>query len=87
MTKPNLSWQEKGALIALLLLIITNPLTGQYVASGVLYVFDWLIGQGAYINLVATAYLVAYMLYRHLKATKLNVPKKHHTTKQQKYLD
>lgn len=80
---------QRVAVIATLLLLITNPVSGQYILKGLNYLFDWIFQYGAYISLVAAVYLVLFFSIREYQKTRLNIPSKKDAKGKasQKYLD
>lgn len=72
-------WQ-KLAMVCLPLAIMLNPLTVQIYLE---YVIWFLNG----VSILATGYLLGFMLYKVLKPEKVNIPPKGKKTKAQKYID
>lgn len=55
--------KERVALLMFLAVIITNPLTSQFVVQGILLVFDELVKYGNYVILVAASYGMALVFW------------------------
>jgi hypothetical protein len=77
---------ERIALVVILAMIATNPLTGQYVMVGIELAFQQMFIYGAYVSLAGLAYLMGLMAYHYVKSTKVNIPAKTANTKAQAYL-
>lgn len=80
---------QRTAIIAALLLLLTNPVSGQYALKGLNYLFDWIFTYGSYISLVAVVYLAIFLSVREWKNSRVNIPSKAESKQkpQQKYLD
>ena len=82
-----LKWHEKVAGVALLVMLVTNPLIGQYVVMGVDKAFEWLFQNSGYISAVTSGYLIVYGVVRYKLATKVVVKPKNKTKKTPAYLE
>lgn len=60
-----------GFLVAML---VTNPLTGGYIALGIETGFYWLLVHGAWVSLLAGLYLVGLGAFYYAKSEKLRLP-------------
>lgn len=78
--------KEKIALALLVAMLVTNPLTGQYVLDGIEYAFTQLFIYGAYVSIVATVYLLGLGVFYYAKLNKVNIPAKG-KNKTQQYIE
>ena len=67
---------DKVAMIAVLVAIVTNPLTGQYILQGLEWVFTQIFAYGSPINLAASVVIAVYVASKVFKGYKTNVPPK-----------
>lgn len=68
--------KERLALVLLVAMLLTNPLTGQYVLQGLDWAFQQMFLYGAWVTLVATIYLIGLMAYYYRRSQKINIPAK-----------
>lgn len=84
MTK--LKLQDKVASGLLIAMLVTNPLTGQFVMQAVVWAFDTMLLYGAYISIVTTVYIMGLGMFYYAKSEQTNVPSKKSKAKPQAYL-
>lgn len=72
----NIKLRDKIALVLLVAMLVTNPLTGQFIQQGVVWSFDQLFLQGAWISLIAAVYLIALMAFYGHQSGKPKLPSK-----------
>ena len=78
---------NKGAVIAVIVLIITNPLSGQYIWIGLEAMFTWIFQQSGYFSAVGTLYMMGFISHNMYKnRERVKVPSKSKKTEAQKYL-
>lgn len=79
---------DKVFALSILVLLLTNPLTGGYVAMFMEYVFETIAIKGTYANAVATASLIVILVVKYRQANRVTVPPKTaKTQKAGKYID
>ena len=87
MHKPNkLPIKEKAAVGVLLAMLLTNPLTGQYVLGALDWVFQQMFFYGAYVGIVGTLYLIGLGGFYYVKLNRVEIPVKS-KKKTEKYID
>lgn len=79
--------KERIAVILILAMLVTNPLTGQYINLAIDWVFQQLFIYGSWIGIAGSVYIAGLLFYNNYKAARLNVPAKTHKTKAQAYLE
>lgn len=84
MKKPTIL--ERTALVVIVAMLVTNPLTGQYVMNAVDWGFAQLFIYGSYVSLIGTVFLMGLGIYYYIKSSKIKIPKKNANTEKQKYL-
>lgn len=72
----NIKLKERVALIMVVAMLITNPLTGQYVDQAIEAGFTFLFRNSSYVAIVGTVYLLGLGVYYYIKINKLNIPAK-----------
>lgn len=80
--------KEKTGLVLIVATILTNPLTGQYVLTGLDMLFQLFFVYGSWVSLAASVYIVGLILwYMYQSREVVNIPsKKHKTQKTGKYI-
>jgi len=78
---------NKGAVIAVVVLIVTNPLSGQYIWIGLEAMFTWIFQQSGYFSALGTLYMMGFIAHNMYKnREQVKVPGKSKKTEAQKYL-
>lgn len=68
---------DKVGLGAVVVALITNPLTGQYILTGLDIIFEWIFKHGTYINLAASIVVLVYIIYKMYQSREvINIPEK-----------
>lgn len=80
------SLKNKLVVLAVFLLVVTNPLVAVHVEDGVNWVFYQIILYSGLVELLSLAFLVTLYVISYRRTNKVNVPKKTAKTKAQKYL-
>lgn len=70
----NIKLKEKLALGLLVAMLLTNPLTGQYVLEGLDRAFSLAFQYGAYVSVVGTVYLMVLLGYYYWRSERVKVP-------------
>lgn len=78
--------KEKIGLGLVLAMVVTNPLTGQYVNQIIDWGFQQLFLHGAWVSLVGGSYLMALLVFQIIKSYRINIPAKSAKTEKQRYL-
>jgi len=74
--------KERIGLALIVIALLTNPLSGQYVMLGVDKLFQYaFIYVGAIATIVAGAYVVLLMLWYNFQASRIKIPHKGKATK------
>lgn len=79
--------KERIGVLLLLAVIVTNPLTSQYVLRGILKVFDQLMLYGAWVTMVACSYAIALFAWHWFQSEQTKIPAKSKAKKSQDYLE
>lgn len=79
--------KERVAALMLLAVILTNPLTSQYVLRAVLWVFDELVLYGAWVTMVACSYFMALMAWHWFQSDKTKIPPKTKKSRPTAYIE
>lgn len=79
--------KEKIAVGSLGAMLVSNPLTGQYVLQGLDWLFSQMFVYGAYVSIATTVYLVGLGAWYYHKSEQVNIPSKAKATKAQRYLE
>lgn len=75
MKRFKLRWEQKGALIAVVVFLLFFPVTGAYINLAIDWLFQQMFIWGSYVAAVAGAYIVLYLLWT-LRPTPVKVPNK-----------
>lgn len=75
MKRFKLSWEKKGAVIAIIIFLLFFPPTGAYINLAIDVAFQQMFIWGGYVAAVAGAYIAIYLLWT-LRPTAVNIPKK-----------
>lgn len=69
---------DKIGLGAVLVIIVTNPASGQFVLDGLDYIFEMIFSYASPVNFVASGVLMGYILYQILwvRRERINIPDK-----------
>lgn len=78
--------KERIGVLMLLAVIVTNPLTSQYVQRAILRVFDQLVLYGAWVTMVAASYAIALFAWHWFQSEQTKIPAKSKKVKSQDYI-
>jgi hypothetical protein len=85
--------KERIALALLLAMLVTNPLTGQYVATGIDKLFGLLFGYGSYVSIVGATYVLGLGVFYYARDVhyvadkRVKLPGKGVATQTQAYIE
>lgn len=82
----NIPIKERIAVVMLLAVIVTNPLTSQYVLRAILRLFDELMLYGAWVTMVACSYAIALFAWHWFQSEQTKIPAKTKKVKSQDYI-
>lgn len=76
---------DRLAVVMLLAMLVTNPLTGQYILQGLEWLFQQLFSLGAYVNLWGSFLVLVVAVLHYFKSERVTLPKGNTVT--QKYIE
>lgn len=66
--------------------LVSNPLSGQYILQGIIWVFDKVFMYGSYVMLALGAYVLFYAGVKYANMNRVKIPKKTAKTTAQNYI-
>lgn len=71
-----MKWYNKLTIIMMIVFIVSNPLTGQYLLQAIDWTFQQIFIYGAYVSAVAATWLVGYIAWVIYRQEQVKIPKK-----------
>lgn len=71
-----ISWTNRIAIIAVLLMITTNPLVAVHINVAIDAAFNTIIENSGFVSAGALVYLVGLFVWKEYKTSKVNIPSK-----------